>query len=100
MSNPTLAISDELIEGRLMQALSEHDVLPYQGLKVRAAAGADDRTVRRVLQGMIDAGQVRRKAERNCLWYLGYAKALPADQEPIPDDIPAPFARLLRELVQ
>jgi hypothetical protein len=96
--NTAPEIYEELIEQRVMQALCQSDVLPYQVLKTRAAAGADDRALRRVLQGLIASGLVTRKADRRCVWYLGYAQAQPANDQSALDDLPAPFAQLLREL--
>jgi hypothetical protein len=99
MYNPPAKPYDELIEERLLQALAWNNVLPYAELKTRAAAGADDRTFRRVLKELIARGLVQRKAARRGLWYLGYTKAQPADQGASLDDVPAPFRKLLSELV-
>jgi hypothetical protein len=99
MCNVINEIYDELIEERLMQVLSRDGVLPYQELKTRAAASTDDRAVRRVLQAMIERGLVKQQADRKAMWYLGYAQAQSADRESCLDDVPAPFAQLLRELV-
>jgi hypothetical protein len=89
---------EELIEGRVLQTLAQHEVLSYGALKSRAAPGADDRTVRRVLRALIAAGQVRQQPAHNCVWYLGFARATAATHGAGFDDLPAPFARLLREL--
>jgi DNA-binding IclR family transcriptional regulator len=98
MRNATIEIPDELIEERLMLALARNDVLPYQERKTSVAANADDRTVRRVLQEMIERGLVQQQAARKGLWFLGYAKTQAAAQAASLDDAPAPFASLLREL--
>ena len=89
--------SEELIEGRMLQTLAQHEVLSYGALKNRAAPGVDDRIVRRVLNALLAAGQVRRRPAHNCMWYLGFARATAAHGTGF-DDLPAPFARLLREL--
>ena len=96
MYHTAAAQCEELIEGRLLQTLAQHEVLSYGALKNRAAPGADDRSVRRVLRALIAAGQVRRRPDYNCVWYLGFARAANAGAGL--DDLPAPFARLLREL--
>jgi hypothetical protein len=89
---------DELIEQRLLEALSWNSVLPYADLKMRVAA-ADDRAIRRVIDELVARGQVRRKAGRKGLWYLGYAMAQPADDRASIDEAPAPFRKLLSELM-
>lgn len=98
MSHTSAVQCEELIEGRLLQALAQHEVLSFGALKNRAAPGVDDRTVRRVLRELIGAGQVQRLPARNCVWYLGFARAAAATYGAGLDDLPAPFARLLREL--
>jgi hypothetical protein len=98
MHNTTIEIDDELIERRLMVELSQNDVLPYQELKTRAAANAYDHTVRRVLREMIEQGLVQLKPDRKGVWYLGYARSQSADKRSNLDDVPAPFANLLRQL--
>jgi hypothetical protein len=54
----------ELMEERLLQVFSGNEVLPYQDLKTRAALIADDRVVRRVLNGLIARGLMQRQADR------------------------------------
>jgi hypothetical protein len=90
---------DEVIERRLLQALSCSSVLPYADLKARAAAADDDNAFRRVIDELIASGLVRRKAARNGLWYFGYALAQPGDQRDNLDEAPAPFRKLLSELM-
>jgi hypothetical protein len=89
----------EIIERRLLQVLSESSVLPYAELKTRAAAADDDCAVRRVIDDLIARKLVRRMADRKGLWYLGYTMAQPADHRASLDDVPAPFRRLLSELM-
>jgi hypothetical protein len=76
MYNASIEPGDELIEERLLQALSWNDMLPYQELKMYSAVNAPDRLVRRALSGLIERGLVRRQAGRKGLWYLGYAQLL------------------------
>ena len=97
MNHTSLQLCEEQIEERLLQALTWDDVLPYADLKTRAAASTDNLTFRRVLDELIAGGQVRRKAARRSLWYLGYAKA-PAGYATGLDDLPAPFRKFLSEL--
>jgi hypothetical protein len=97
-SLPTVSC-DELIERRLLQVLSYNGVLPYADLKSRASAADDDRAVRRVIDELIACGRVRRKAAHKGLWYLGYAIAQPADHRASLDEAPAPFRKLLSELM-
>jgi hypothetical protein len=98
MHTPMNELYDELIEERLLQVLSHNDVLPYADLKTRAAALADDRAFRRVLNELIARGLVRRKADRKGLWYHGFAMVQPADYAASLDEVPAPFRKLLSEL--
>jgi predicted transcriptional regulator len=98
MPKATIEIADELIEERLMLALSRNDVLSYQELKTCVAGAADDCTVRRALNELIACGLVTRKADRRALWYFGYAKIPAAEQPTTLDDVPEPFAKLLRQL--
>ena len=98
MDNLPIEFCDELVEVRLLQALAWNNVLPYVELKTCAMAGVDDSTFRRVLYQLIVRGLVQRKAACRGLWYLGYAK-VPANQEASLDDVPAPFRKLLSELV-
>jgi hypothetical protein len=97
MDHTSAAQCEELVEGRLLQTLAQHEVLSYGALKNRAAPGVDDRTVRRALRALIVAGQVQRRPARSCVWYLGFARAAATYGAGL-DDLPAPFARLLREL--
>ena len=99
MYNPPIEFCDELIEQRLLQVLSWDSVLPYAVLKTRAAAAADDCAFRRVIDELIARGLVRRKADRKGLWYFGYSKAQPADYTASLDEVPAPFRKLLSELI-
>jgi hypothetical protein len=98
MYNTLIELYDELIEERLLRVLSAKDVLPYQDLKMRAALIADDRVVRRVLNGLIAQDLVQRRADRKGIWYLGYVKAQAAERATGLDDVPAPFAKLLSQL--
>jgi hypothetical protein len=98
MYNPPIELCDELVERRLLQALSCNSVLPYSALKARAAS-ADDRSFRRVVDDLIARGLVQRKADRKGLWYLGYAIAQPAERRASVDEAPAPFRKLLSELM-
>jgi hypothetical protein len=99
MYNPPIEFCDELIEQRLLQALSWNSVLPYADLKTRVAAAAADCAFRRVIDELIARGLVRRKADRKGLWYLGYAVAQPEDHRASLDEVPAPFRKLLSELM-
>jgi hypothetical protein len=99
MYSPAIESCDELIERRLLQVLSWNSVLPYANLKTRVAIGVDDRAFRRVIDELIARGLVRRKADRKGLWYLGYAMAQPADHRASLDEVPAPFRKLLSELI-
>jgi hypothetical protein len=99
MSRPPIAACHELIERRLLQVLSWNSVLPYADLKAHTAATADDHTFQRVINELIARGQVRRKADRKGLWYLGYAMAQPAEHRASLDEVPAPFWKLLSELM-
>ena len=99
MYSPPIVSCDALIERRLLDALSWNSVLPYAELKTRAAATDDDRTVRRVLDELIACGRVRRKPARKGLWYLGYAIAQPSGHPASLDEAPAPFRKLLGELM-
>jgi hypothetical protein len=98
MYKTLIELCDELIEERLLQVLSCNEVLSYQDLKIRAALIADDRVVRRVLNGLIAQGLVQRQAGRKGLWYLGYAKAQAVEHATRLDDVPAPFVKLLSQL--
>jgi hypothetical protein len=98
MDNSPIELCDELIEERLLQTLAWSNVLPYAELKMRVAAGVDDRAFRRELGQLLARGLVRRKPAREILWYLGYAKAQPADQLAGLDELPAPYRSLLSEL--
>ena len=89
----------ELIERRVLHVLSGDTVLPYAELKMRAAAAHDDHAFRHVIDELIGCGLVRRKAAKKQLWYLGYASAQPADQRASLDEVPAPFRKLLSELM-
>ena len=89
----------ELIERRVLQVLSGHTVLPYADLKTRAAAAEDDSAFRRVIDELLGCGLVRRKAAKKELWYLGYALAQPAQDRTSLDEAPAPFRKLLSELM-
>ena len=99
MYSPSIDSCDELIERRLLQVLSGNRVLPYANLKAHVAAGIDDHAFRRVIDELIARGLVRRKADRKGLWYLGYAMAQPADHRASLDEVPAPFRKLLSELI-
>jgi hypothetical protein len=99
MSSQSIVACEELIERRLLQVLSWNSVLPYADLKTRAAALDDDRAFRRVLNELIAHGLVRRKADRKGLWYLGYVLAQPAEHRASLDEAPAPFRKLLSELM-
>ena len=99
MSSPPIDSCDELIERRLLQVLSWDSVLPYADLKMHAAAAADDRAFQRVFNELIASGLVRRKAARKGLWYLGYAIAQPVGYQASLDEVPAPFRKLLSELM-
>jgi DNA-binding IclR family transcriptional regulator len=97
MNHTPLQLCEEQIEERLLQALTWDDVLPYADLKTRAAASIDDSTFHRILNDLIAAGLVQRKAARRSLWYLGYAK-VPSNSATSLDDVPAPFRKFLSEL--
>jgi hypothetical protein len=99
MDNLPIALCDELIEERLLQTLAWGTVLPYAELKIRVAAGADDRAFRRELDQLLARGLVRRKPAHEILWYLGYARAEPGDQLAGLDDMPGPYRSLLSELM-
>jgi hypothetical protein len=98
MDNSPIELCDELIEERLLQTLAWSNVLPYAELKMRVAAAADDSMFRRELDQLLARGLVRRKAAREILWYLGYARSQPADRLAGLDDVPAPYRSLLSEL--
>jgi hypothetical protein len=99
MYNPAIEFCDEVIERRVLQALSCKSVLSYVDLKTRAAAADDDRAFRRVIDDLLARGLVRRKADRKGLWYLGYTVAQPADHRASLDEVPAPFRGLLSQLM-
>ena len=99
MGNLPMGSCTELIERRLLQALSWNTVLPYADLKMRAAAATDDRAFRAVIDELIGCGLVQRKAGRNGLWHIGYALAQPGDDRASLDEAPAPFRKLLSELM-
>jgi hypothetical protein len=99
MASLPIGSCTELIERRLLQALSWNTVLPYADLKMRAAAAHDDHAFRAVIDELIGCGQVRRKAGRNGLWYIGYALAQPGADRSSLDEAPAPFKKLLSELM-
>jgi hypothetical protein len=82
----------------LLQVLSWNTVLPYADL-MTCAAVADDHALRRVANELIACGLMHRKADRKGLWYVGYAMAQPADHRASFDEVPAPFRKLLSELV-
>ena len=98
MNNRPIDLCDELIEERLLQTLAWSTVLSYAELKLRAAAGADDRIFRRELDQLVARGLVRRKAACDVLWYLGYTQAQPAERSGDLGDMPAPYRKLLSEL--
>src|SRR5262245_57443749 len=98
MCKPPIELQDNLIEQRLLKVLSMNGVLPYADLKKRTAP-PDDRAFRRVISSLIARGLVRRKADRKGLWYLGYAVVQPADHRASIDEVPAPFSKLLSELL-
>jgi DNA-binding IclR family transcriptional regulator len=99
MDNRAIEHYEQLAEERLLQALAWSTVLPYAELKARAAVGADDATFQRLLDELIARGLVQRKAARQSLWYIGYARARPANNAAQFDDLPAPFRQFLSELV-
>ena len=99
MYNPPIECCDEFIEKRLLQVLSRNSVLPFADLKKRAGAASSDRAFRRMIDELIARGLVRRKADRKAIWYLGYALAQPADHRASLDEVPAPFRKLLTELI-
>ena len=99
MNNPAIEYCDERIEQRLLQVLAWNSVLPYADLKMRVASAAADCSFRRVIDELIARGLVRRQADRKGLWYLGYTIAPPADHRASLDEVPAPFRRLLSELI-
>ena len=52
----------------------------------------------RVLADLIDRGLIARRAQRQGLWYVGYARPRTAEQEVKLEDLPPAVAAFLSEL--
>jgi hypothetical protein len=89
----------ELIERRILAALTARDVLPISALRAAYGWSLDNRAARELLERLVAEGLIVRRPHRRCLWYIGYALAEPAPEpDPSAESIPAPFRGLFAAL--